>query len=89
VSKAFLGLRALTKVSFKVREREILGPMGPKGAGKATLFNVLNGFLVPERGEVRSLGEAMTGLRPSSLCQVPARPHESLRVLGVAGLGVN
>jgi branched-chain amino acid transport system permease protein len=30
---------------------------------------VLNGFLVPDRGEVRFLGEAVTGLRPSALCR--------------------
>ncbi|HKZ06528.1 MAG TPA: branched-chain amino acid ABC transporter ATP-binding protein/permease [Methylomirabilota bacterium] len=69
VSKAFLGLQALSEVSFEVREREILGVIGPNGAGKTTLFNVLNGFLGPEAGEVRLLGEAVTGLRPSECCR--------------------
>jgi ABC-type branched-subunit amino acid transport system ATPase component/ABC-type branched-subunit amino acid transport system permease subunit len=69
VSKSFLGLQALSDVGFEVREREILGVIGPNGAGKTTLFNVLNGFLAPERGEVRFLGELVTGERPSALCR--------------------
>jgi branched-chain amino acid transport system permease protein len=69
VSKAFIGLQALSDVAFDVREREILGIIGPNGAGKTTLFNVLNGFLAPDRGRVRFLGEAVTGERPSALCR--------------------
>ena len=70
VSKAFLGLQALSDVSFDVREHEILGVIGPNGAGKTTLFNVLNGFLAPDRGEVRYLGQPVTRLRPSALCRL-------------------
>jgi len=69
VSKSFLGLQALSEVGFAVREREILGVIGPNGAGKTTLFNVLNGFLAPDAGEVRFLGEVVTGLKPSALCR--------------------
>jgi branched-chain amino acid transport system permease protein len=69
VSKAFIGLQALSDVGFEVREREILGVIGPNGAGKTTLFNVLNGFLTPDRGEVRFLGRVVTGQRPSALCR--------------------
>jgi branched-chain amino acid transport system permease protein len=69
VSKSFIGLQALSDVGFEVREREILGVIGPNGAGKTTLFNVLNGFLTPDGGEVRFLGEAVTGQRPSALCR--------------------
>jgi branched-chain amino acid transport system permease protein len=69
VSKAFIGLQALSGVSFDVREGEILAIIGPNGAGKTTLFNVLNGFLTPERGDVRFRGERTTGLRPNALCR--------------------
>jgi ABC-type branched-subunit amino acid transport system ATPase component/ABC-type branched-subunit amino acid transport system permease subunit len=69
VSKAFIGLQALSEVGFEVREREILGLIGPNGAGKTTLFNVLNGFLAPDRGEVRFRGQVVTGQRPSALCR--------------------
>jgi ABC-type branched-subunit amino acid transport system ATPase component/ABC-type branched-subunit amino acid transport system permease subunit len=69
VSKAFLGLQALSEVSFDVRQGEILGIIGPNGAGKTTLFNVLNGFLLAEDGEVRWEGEAITGLPPHAVCR--------------------
>ena len=69
VYKAFLGLHALDDVSFTVRAGEILGVIGPNGAGKTTLFNVLNGFLTPDAGEVRYRGEVVTGLRPSAICR--------------------
>jgi branched-chain amino acid transport system permease protein len=70
VSKAFLGVQALDDVSFTVREGEILGIIGPNGAGKTTLFNVLNGFLTPERGEVLYRGQSIGGLRPSAVCRL-------------------
>ena len=69
VSRAFLGLRALDDVSFTVTTGEILGVIGPNGAGKTTLFNVLNGFLACDAGEVRYRGEAIHGLRPSAICR--------------------
>jgi len=68
VSRAFLGLLALDDVSFSVRAGEILGVIGPNGAGKTTLFNVLNGFLQPDAGQVRYRGTPIHGLRPSAIC---------------------
>jgi branched-chain amino acid transport system permease protein len=69
VSKAFLGLHALDDVSFAVAAGEILGVIGPNGAGKTTLFNVLNGFLAPDRGDVRHRDAVVSGLRPSAVCR--------------------
>ncbi|HEV8617524.1 MAG TPA: branched-chain amino acid ABC transporter ATP-binding protein/permease [Methylomirabilota bacterium] len=69
ISKAFLGLHALEEVSFSVGAGEILGVIGPNGAGKTTLFNVLNGFLPPDAGEVRYRDDPITGLRPSAICR--------------------
>ena len=68
LSKSFGGLRALQDVSFEVRKGELLGIIGPNGAGKTTLFNVLNGFIRPEAGEVLFQGEALTRLKPSRIC---------------------
>jgi len=43
--------------------------IGPNGAGKTTLFNVLNGFLAPDHGDVRYRGESIAALRPSAICR--------------------
>jgi ABC-type branched-subunit amino acid transport system ATPase component/ABC-type branched-subunit amino acid transport system permease subunit len=68
VSKSFGGLKAVQNVSFEVREGEILGIIGPNGAGKTTLFNLLNGFVRPDEGEVRLDGRVITGTRPDQIC---------------------
>lgn len=50
--KSFGGLCATNNVSLQLNEREILGMIGPNGAGKTTVFNLLSGFLSPDKGSV-------------------------------------
>ena len=69
VSRFFGGLAALTDVSFSVEKGEMLGLIGPNGAGKTTMFNVVNGFYAPSRGEVLFKGERISGLKPHQICQ--------------------
>jgi ABC-type branched-subunit amino acid transport system ATPase component/ABC-type branched-subunit amino acid transport system permease subunit len=52
IVKDFGGIRALDHVNFELRKGEILGLIGHNGAGKTTLFDVINGFLTPDRGRV-------------------------------------
>jgi branched-chain amino acid transport system permease protein len=56
--KNFGGLRATNDVTLTLHENEILGVIGPNGAGKTTVFNLLSGFLAPDKGRVtlRSAG---------------------------------
>ena len=68
LSKSFGGLRAVQDVSFEVQEGMILGIIGPNGAGKTTLFNLLNGFLKPDRGAVLLDGQDRVGQKPNRLC---------------------
>jgi ABC-type branched-subunit amino acid transport system ATPase component/ABC-type branched-subunit amino acid transport system permease subunit len=70
LSKAFGGLRAVEEVSFAVEEGAILGIIGPNGAGKTTLFNLLNGFLRPDRGAVAFAGRDLGGLKPNRVCRL-------------------
>jgi branched-chain amino acid transport system permease protein len=51
--KSFGGLRATNDVSLTLHEHEILGIIGPNGAGKTTVFNLLSGFLSPDKGSVQ------------------------------------
>ena len=69
LSRAFGGLGAVQDVSFSVRRGEILGIIGPNGAGKTTLFNLLNGFLRPDAGEVLLAGRDIAGQRPNRICR--------------------
>jgi branched-chain amino acid transport system ATP-binding protein len=69
VSRFFGGLAALTDVSFAVGKGEVVGLIGPNGAGKTTIFNVVNGFYPPSRGEVLFKGERISGLKPHQVCR--------------------
>ena len=64
LAKAFGGVKAVDDVSFEVAAGEMLALIGPNGAGKTTCFNMLNGQLRPDSGEVVLLGERITGLSP-------------------------
>jgi branched-chain amino acid transport system ATP-binding protein len=64
LSKRFGGVYASRDVSFDVEAGAIVGLIGPNGAGTTTLFNLVTGFLVPDAGEVRFDGRAVTGMRP-------------------------
>ena len=64
LSKTYGGVQAVRDVSFDVAAGEMVAIIGPNGAGKTTCFNMLNGQLVPDSGDIR-LGEAsLVGLPP-------------------------
>jgi neutral amino acid transport system ATP-binding protein len=56
IVRTFGGLRAVDGASFDVEQGSITALIGPNGAGKSTLFNVVSGFLSPERGTVQFEG---------------------------------
>ena len=47
---------ALDDVSIAVKPNELFGLVGPDGAGKSTLFNILTTLLLPDSGHVTVLG---------------------------------
>jgi branched-chain amino acid transport system ATP-binding protein len=57
ISLAFGGVKALTDISFDVREHEIRAIIGPNGAGKSSMLNVLNGVYRPQQGEIVYRGQ--------------------------------
>lgn len=68
VSRFFGGLAAVKGVSFELRKGEILGLIGPNGAGKTTMFNVVNGFYHPSRGDIFFKDERISRLKPHQIC---------------------
>lgn len=48
---------AVDDVAFELRRGECLGLIGRNGAGKSTLLKMLNGLIMPDRGEIRMRGK--------------------------------
>ena len=64
IALAFGGVKALTDVSFDVREHEIRAIIGPNGAGKSSMLNVINGVYHPQKGRVTFKGVTRKQMRP-------------------------
>jgi branched-chain amino acid transport system ATP-binding protein len=64
ISLRFGGVRALTDVSFGVREHEVLAIIGPNGAGKSSMLNVINGVYHPQDGTIAFRGQVRRQMRP-------------------------
>lgn len=52
ISKRFGGLKAVSNLSFNVKEGEVLAIIGPNGAGKTTVFNLITGFYPVDEGKI-------------------------------------
>jgi branched-chain amino acid transport system ATP-binding protein len=67
LTKSFGGVRAVNEVSFTLAQGEFLALIGPNGAGKTTCFNMVNGQLKPDAGEIRLRGRNIAGLPPRAI----------------------
>src|SRR3546814_167539 len=64
ITLAFGGVKALSDISFAIREHEILAIIGPNGAGKTSMLNVINGFYHPQQGRIEFRGVERRTMRP-------------------------
>ncbi|MDA1587652.1 ATP-binding cassette domain-containing protein, partial [Bacillus cereus group sp. TH230-1LC] len=69
ISLRFGGVKALTDISFNVREHEIRSIIGPNGAGKTTVFNCISGFYTPSSGNINLEGQRIDGLGSHSVAR--------------------
>ena len=64
LTKSFGGIRAVDHLSFELNEGRLLAMIGPNGAGKSTCFNLINGQLHPDSGDVVIMGKRINGYKP-------------------------
>ena len=64
ISLAFGGVKALSDVSFDVREHEIRAVIGPNGAGKSSMLNIINGVYHPQQGTITFRGQPRRAMNP-------------------------
>ena len=57
ISLSFGGVKALTDISFNVREHEVRAIIGPNGAGKSSMLNCINGVYTPQQGTISFKGQ--------------------------------
>lgn len=64
IVRRFGGVTAVSRVSLRITEGEIVGLIGPNGSGKTTLLNCISGALRPQEGSVHLGRDNITGMRP-------------------------
>ena len=62
ISLAFGGVKALSDITFDVREHEVRAIIGPNGAGKSSMLNVINGVYRPQQGTITYRGHVRRGM---------------------------
>jgi branched-chain amino acid transport system ATP-binding protein/branched-chain amino acid transport system permease protein len=70
LSKRFGGIVAADDLTFTLRQGAIAALVGPNGAGKTTVFNLLTGFIPPDRGSVRLRGVELVGAPPDEVARM-------------------
>jgi ABC-type nitrate/sulfonate/bicarbonate transport system ATPase subunit len=61
VSKSFENEEIIENISLELHEGEIVSLLGVSGGGKTTLFNIISGLSMPDKGSVILEGNDITG----------------------------
>ena len=79
ISLAFGGVKALSDISFDVREHEVRAIIGPNGAGKSSLLNCINGVYQPQHGTITFRGQTFQHMNSRQVAEMGvARTFQSL-----------
>ncbi|HET8744258.1 MAG TPA: ABC transporter ATP-binding protein [Ramlibacter sp.] len=79
ISLAFGGVKALTDISFDVREHEVRAIIGPNGAGKSSMLNCINGVYQPQQGTITFRGKHFHHMKSRQVAEMGiARTFQNL-----------
>ena len=79
ISLRFGGVKALTDISFNVREHEIRSIIGPNGAGKSSMLNCINGVYTPSEGSITFRGRTFSHMNSRQVAEMGvARTFQNL-----------
>ena len=79
ISLAFGGVKALTDISFNVREHEVRAIIGPNGAGKSSMLNCINGVYQPQQGAIAFRGQTFKHMNSRQVAEMGvARTFQNL-----------
>ena len=79
ISLAFGGVKALTDISFNVREHEVRAIIGPNGAGKSSMLNCINGVYQPQQGQITFRGQTFRHMNSRQVAEMGvARTFQNL-----------
>ena len=81
LTMSFGGLMAVSAFNLSLNRGEIVGLIGPNGAGKTTVFNLISGYHVPTRGEVRLEGRLLNGKKANRITKLGiGRTFQNIRL---------
>jgi len=79
ISLSFGGVKALTDISFNVKEHEIRSIIGPNGAGKSSMLNCINGVYTPSEGSITFRGQTFSHMNSRQVAEMGvARTFQNL-----------
>jgi branched-chain amino acid transport system ATP-binding protein len=79
ISLRFGGVKALSDITFDVREHEIRAIIGPNGAGKSSMLNCINGVYQPQDGSISLRGRTFRHMNSRQVAEMGvARTFQSL-----------
>ena len=79
ISLRFGGVKALTDISFDVREHEVRAIIGPNGAGKSSMLNCINGVYTPQEGSISFRGQTFRHMNSRQVAEMGvARTFQNL-----------
>ena len=81
LSKSFGGLKAVDNFFMELERSKITALVGPNGCGKTTAFNLITGFLKPDKGRIRFRDQDITNLPAHRMAHIGlARSWQDVRI---------